>query len=560
MISPLLGLMLLLQGSAIPHLKDAVHEFPRSMLQPKVSGPMSIDLKPSSRAAYQALADIAGLNIMFDPDFRDSAVAPAHLDNADIFDAFDRVAASTRTFVEVIGSNTILVSLDNQTKHRDYDWLVLKTIYPTSATSPQQMSATITMLRTVLNMRYLISVPEMKAIVLRDTPERIASEEKLIAQSDKITSSDPMTVDRAGNLYVPDGNGVRKSSPARSRLQMGTTGPTSIDLNGDSRTIYQSLAAMAGLNILFDADFRSTGPIPLKLENVDILDALDYFGIETRTFWEPLDATTILIAPDNQTKRRDYQQLTVKTIDLPKNGMPNRASLVMTALRTLLNIRYLAGVSGANTLAMMETPNQISLAQKIITDLGQSTPQAAVANGLTLEVGDETGGLLRSRAVRISSPAGSPLNVKAAGKISVDIHDTVRNTFERIAGMAGLHVIFDQRFQDTPAQPFAVNDVGILDALDFLSLQTRTFWEVMDATSILVAPDNQTVRRSIEPKAEKVIRLNNTPAEGGVSELVRVLRTILNIRDLAATDKGIAISDKVENVALAEKIVSALDR
>jgi hypothetical protein len=559
MISPLLGLMLLVQGTAIPHLKDAVHEFPRSMLQPKVSGPMSIDLKPSARASYLALADIAGLNIIFDPDFRDKSLAPAHLDNADVFDAFDRVSAAAGTSVEVIGSKTLLVYPDNQTKHRDYDWLVMKTIYPGNLTSPQQMTATITMLRTVLNMRYLAQMPEAKAIVLRDSPERLAAGEKLMAQSDKITSSEPMTVDHEGNLYVPDGNGVRMMSPGWSRLQAGMTGPTSIDLNGDSRAAFQALATMAGLNVLFDADFRSN-TISLKLDNVEVLDALDYLGIETRTFWEPLDATTILIAPDNQTKRRDYQQLTVKTIDLAKNGIPNQITLVNSAIRTLLNVRYLGGVSGTNALAMMETPARIALVQKLVADLGQAVPQAASANGLTLEVGDETGGLLRTRAVRGASPAGSPLNVKVAGKISVDINDTVRNGFERIGGMGGLHVTFDQRFRDSPAQPFAVNDVGVLDALDFLALQTRTFWEVVDATTILVAPDNQSARRSLEPLVAKVIHLNNTPTEGGATQIVTVLRTLLNIRDLATTDKGIAINDNVENVALAEKIVSALDR
>src|SRR6516162_8042775 len=143
MISPLLGLMLLVQGTAITtHLKDAVHEFPRSMLQPKVSGPMSIDLKPSARASYQALADIAGLNILFDPDFRDSAIAPAHLDNVDIFDVFDRVSAATRSSVEVIGSNTLLVFPDNPTKHRDYDWQVIETLYDANWNSPQETTST----------------------------------------------------------------------------------------------------------------------------------------------------------------------------------------------------------------------------------------------------------------------------------------------------------------------------------------------------------------------------------------------------------------------------------
>src|SRR6516164_8811785 len=183
MISPLLGLMLLLQGTATTHLKDAVHEFPQSMLQPKVSGPMSIDLKPSARASYQALADIAGLNILFDPDFRDSTIAPAHLDNADIVDAFDRVSAETHSSVEVIGSKTLLVFPDNPTKHRDYDWQVIETIYRADWNSLQGTSSAATMLRTKLNLRYIAVMPETKAIVLRETPERIDASERLTAES-----------------------------------------------------------------------------------------------------------------------------------------------------------------------------------------------------------------------------------------------------------------------------------------------------------------------------------------------------------------------------------------
>jgi hypothetical protein len=123
-----------------------------------------------------------------------------------------------------------------------------------------------------------------------------------------------------------------------------------------------------------------------------------------------------------------------------------------------------------------------------------------------------------------------------------------------------LHVSFDSHFTDGPSRAFSVNRVGVLDALDFLSLQTGTFWLVLDATTILVAPDNQAVRRSVEPMLEKVIRLNNTPTVVGAVELVTVPRTLLNVRDVAATDKGIAINDVAEKLTLAEKIVAKLDR
>ena len=70
-----LMLALLMQGSALAQsagqpirLKEAVLDFPRSQLQLKTSGPVSLDIKQGTRAAYEALAEIAGLNIVFDPD------------------------------------------------------------------------------------------------------------------------------------------------------------------------------------------------------------------------------------------------------------------------------------------------------------------------------------------------------------------------------------------------------------------------------------------------------------------------------------------------------------
>jgi general secretion pathway protein D len=210
---------------------------------------------------------------------------------------------------------------------------------------------------------------------------------------------------------------------------------------------------------------------------------------------------------------------------------------------------------------MMETPTKIALAEKIIEDLGMGGAlQGNAGSGITLEVGGETGGLLRSRAVRSLAPAVSELNLKGAVTISVDVNATTRESFERVAGMAGLHVTFDERFKDGQVQPFSVNDVSVLDALDFLSLQSKTFWEVLDSTTILVAPDSQAARRDLEPKAEKVIPLRNTPTEGGAREIMIALRTLLNIRDIKTGDKAIVITDDIDRIALAEKIVADLDR
>ena len=116
MTSLLLTLILQLQGIAVPppapaglpplRLKEAVRDFPRSQLQLKHSNPVSADLNQSARASYETLAELAGLNIIFDRDFQNSFFPPFRVEKADILEAFDRLSAVTGNFVEVFDSNT----------------------------------------------------------------------------------------------------------------------------------------------------------------------------------------------------------------------------------------------------------------------------------------------------------------------------------------------------------------------------------------------------------------------------------------------------------------------
>jgi hypothetical protein len=149
-------------------------------------------------------------------------------------------------------------------------------------------------------------------------------------------------------------------------------------------------------------------------------------------------------------------------------------------------MRYIAWVSGQKAIVMLETPNRLALAEKIIADLAKSRP------GMSLDAGNETGGVLRSRAVRNLAPGPAQL------KISIDSSENARQAFERVAGMGGLGVTFDNRFQDGAVQRLAIKDVAIRDALDFLSLQTGSLWEFLTAQRSSSRP---TIKRSAGSRA-----------------------------------------------------------
>src|SRR5262249_3888870 len=123
----------------------------------------------------------------------------------------------------------------------------------------------------------------------------------------------------------------------RSQLQVQTTAPVSVELNDDSRIAYETLAKLAGLNIIVDSSFRPVS-VSLKLKDVGILEAFDLLSAQTQNFIEVVDNKTILVAPDNQTARRHYETQVLETVYLNDATTQQEVTKIITALRALLNV------------------------------------------------------------------------------------------------------------------------------------------------------------------------------------------------------------------------------
>jgi hypothetical protein len=559
-------LVLFVQGYAAAQnpsrlsLKETIKDFPRFQLELKSNGPVSMDVNQGTVVAYRALAEIAGLSVVFDPDFRDSSIAPFRIENADVLQAFDLLSVRTGSFVEVLNSKTLIVAPDNVTKHRDYHLTVLKTFYLPNGTTSEGLTEIVTALRTTLQLRYIAISTTANAIVLRDTPERIALAEKTIALAGRIVAGDPAAnngevIPGGSPILTLEAGSIRKSRPSRTALKPSTKRPVSLDLKDSTRAMFETLAGTAGLNIVFDRDFRSQNAQAFKVENMDVLDAIDLLALQTRTFWEVLDSKTIIVAPDNQTKRRELENVSIKTFYFP-NASQTELTEIITAIRTLLNARYLAQSRAANAIVLRDTPNRLVLAEKIISDLRRSS---GVTSTSAIPTGSENGFILNQRVARTLTASPSPLPSRIRGTFSFDMNESAKASYEAVAAMAGLRVVFDSRFQDAAAAPFKLQNVEVLDALDFLSLQTGNIWQVMDGDTILVAPDNQTVRRDLVPAITKTITLSKVEPVA-TTEIITALRTLLNLRQISTIQNSIVLQETAESVAFAERIVSDLDK
>jgi general secretion pathway protein D len=171
---------------------------------------------------------------------------------------------------------------------------------------------------------------------------------------------------------------------AQSQMEPKIHEPISVKMTQDSKVVYETLAQIAGFNVIFDKDFRGT-TIPVDLNNIDIFSALDIVAMQTETFWQPVNKNTILVAQDNQTKRREYEQQILKSIYLSNSVTATEITEAITAIRTLLNVRYITQYTTMNAILIRDTPDKVAIAERILQDVDKSKPEVIV-DAMILEV------------------------------------------------------------------------------------------------------------------------------------------------------------------------------
>jgi general secretion pathway protein D len=145
---------------------------------------LHIRISADSKRVYETLGKLADLNIAFTPDFQPRPVS-LDLTNVKIEDALRLLGYQTRSFWKAVTPNTILIVPDTPANRREYQDEVLKTVYLSNPLQPADRTAITTALKQLLGMQRIIDNPDSNAIIVRDTPERVAEAEKLIHDLDR---------------------------------------------------------------------------------------------------------------------------------------------------------------------------------------------------------------------------------------------------------------------------------------------------------------------------------------------------------------------------------------
>jgi general secretion pathway protein D len=153
--------------------------------------------------------------------------------------------------------------------------------------------------------------------------------------------------------------------------------PITLKLSEDTKTIYESIGKLAGINVLFDPDYQSRR-IRVDLNGVTLEEALQITALESKTFWRPVTPNTIFVAADTPAKRKELEQSVIRTFYLTNLSQPNELQDLVNILRQLLDTQRMQQFPSQQAVVVRGTPDQIAMAEKLIEDLDKSRPEVVV--------------------------------------------------------------------------------------------------------------------------------------------------------------------------------------
>ena len=152
------------------------------MLEPASDKPINLNFpqpKPIKQI-YRALADAAGINVVFDPQLKDDNVSIV-LSSIEFQKALETLIRQENHFYKIIDERTILIAADTPQIRKTYEDLDIRTFFLSNGDVTEVANALRALLQTT---RISVNKSE-NSITLRDTSDKVAVAERIVEQNDK---------------------------------------------------------------------------------------------------------------------------------------------------------------------------------------------------------------------------------------------------------------------------------------------------------------------------------------------------------------------------------------
>ena len=182
--------------------------------------PISLRMTEQSSVLYRTIGQIAGLNVLIDPDYISKRVT-VDLKEVTLPEALRILGDLSNSFWKASTHDTIYVATDNRAKRTQLQQVAVQTFYLSNVSQQNDLNDIQTTLRNVLPNAKMFSVQSQNAIVIRGTPDEIMLGKSLI------TSLDMAKPEVLVDIYVME--------VSRDKLRnIGISPPTSLSVTASS--------------------------------------------------------------------------------------------------------------------------------------------------------------------------------------------------------------------------------------------------------------------------------------------------------------------------------------
>jgi len=166
---------------------------------------------------------------------------------------------------------------------------------------------------------------------------------------------------------TPDAQAQTPALETESPIDLLFPEPTS------ASKIYRSLGQVLGYDIVFDPKFRDS-ELSLELHGIEPWQALDAVTTSAGHFYMKLPGRALLIADDTPQNRRTHERVVIQLLPV-ENARPGD---VMTTLRSLLGVKYLALHEDTSTLVLRESAEKAKIAEYLVALVDKPRPEVEV--------------------------------------------------------------------------------------------------------------------------------------------------------------------------------------
>src|SRR5258705_1081933 len=142
-----------------------------------------------------------------------------------------------------------------------------------------------------------------------------------------------------------------------------------------SDNVYKTIRKLAGINVLFDLDYRPQR-INIELDEVPLREALRMVALQSKTFWRPISTKAIFVAAES--KRKEYEDNVMTTFHVRNASTPAELQELVGTLKGMLDIARIQVNPTHGTITLRGTSDQMVLSQKLITDLDKPKSEVVI--------------------------------------------------------------------------------------------------------------------------------------------------------------------------------------